>query len=153
MPVWLIDTSVFVEILAVPGKSQQHDTIAATFVQRHGKGHKFVLPLTTVIETGNHVAQCSGDRRGAAARFVRALEQAQRQQPPWIIRDVKWDSVRFGQLMAGDSTGSSLVDLLGDGRMGTGDVALLVERDEFRAASSYRDVRIWTLEKSLSSFS
>lgn len=152
MPVWLIDTSVFVEILDVPGKAQQHETVAAEFVARSDAGHRFVLPVTTIVETGNHVAQCAGDRRGAARRFVRALENAQTEDPPWIVRDVKWDPGLLAQLIAGDSTGSSLLDLLSQGRMGTGDVAILVERDEFRASTAYTDVRVWTLERNLGAY-
>lgn len=152
MPVWLIDTSVFVEILNVPGKSQQHEVVAAEFVSRHEKGHRFVLPVTTIIETGNHIAHCPPNRRNAAERFVLALEQAQSDSPPWIVRDVKWDRVLLSRLLEGNSTGSDLLNLLGDGRMGTGDVALLVERDEFRNASSFTDVRVWTLEAALGSY-
>ncbi|GAA1900443.1 hypothetical protein [Lapillicoccus jejuensis] len=152
MPVWLIDTSVFLEILDVPGKASRHQQIADEFIARYKDGHRFVLPLTTIIETGNHVAQCGGDRRGAARRFTTALRQAQETQPPWIIRDVQWDKARLDYLLTGDSTGSSLMDLLGDGRMGTGDVAILVERDEFRSASNFTDVRIWTLEATLNAY-
>lgn len=152
MPVWLIDTSVFVEILNVPGKAQQHDLMAKEFVSRHERGHRFVLPVTTIIETGNHIVQCSSGRRDVAARFVAALRQAQSDSPPWVIRDVKWDRTLLDNLLAGDSTGSDLLNLLGDGRMGTGDVALLVERDEFRSASSYTDVRIWTLEATMGAY-
>lgn len=152
MPVWLIDTSVFVEILNVPGKSQQHEAVAAKFVSRHENGHRFVLPVTTIIETGNHIAHCAPNRRNAAKRFILALEQAQSDSPPWIVRDVKWDRVLLSRLLEGNSTGSDLLNLLGDGRMGTGDVALLVERDEFRNASSFTDVRVWTLEAALGSY-
>lgn len=151
MPVWLIDTSVFVEILDVPGKAQQHKVVTDEFLARYKKGHRFVLPVTTIIETGNHIAQCSGNRREAARRFIIALEKAKSESPPWIVRDVKWDQELLSFLLSGDSTGSSLLDLLGDGRMGTGDVALLVERDDFRNSSRYTDVRVWTLEATLSS--
>ena len=151
--VWFIDTSVFVEILDVPGKAQQPTTVADEFVKRSHAGHKFILPVTTIIETGNHVAQCTGDRREAARRFVEAVRQASESEPPWIIRDVQWNSAFISDLMSGDSTGSSLVDLLGDGRMGTGDVSILVEREKFTRSSTYTDVRLWTLEKELGSYS
>lgn len=150
--VWFIDTSVLTEILRVPGKSQRADEVEAIFNQRYKAGDKFVIPITTLIETGNHVVQCAGDRRGAAERFVKAVEAAMSSRPPWIIREVEWAQDLLSALIRGGATGSLLVDLLGDGRMGVGDVVLLVERDEFRARTAYQDVRVWTLEDEMGAY-
>ncbi|MGH9267255.1 MAG: hypothetical protein ACRD0D_03665 [Acidimicrobiales bacterium] len=53
------------------------------------------------------------------------------------------------QLIAGDSTGQSFVDLAGNGLFSGGDVAILVERDILRRRAGSRAVQVWTLEKTL----
>ena len=54
------------------------------------------------------------------------------------------------ELLAGNSTGSDLVTLLGDGRLGTGDVAILVERDQFKRKTAHASLEVWTLDSELS---
>lgn len=149
---WFIDTSVLTELLEVPGKCQQAEQIRRDFDERWHRGHKFVLPISTIIETGNHIAQChAAGRRQAAEKLNKAILAARGSEPPWIIRDITWDDRILQAFLDGDSTGSTLTDLLGSGRMGTGDVSILVERDEFRTNMAYTDVRVWSLEAELSS--
>jgi hypothetical protein len=150
--VQFIDTSVLLEILKVPGHSSNHIEITRELESRILDGVTFVLPVTTIIETGNHIAQCDGDRRGAAERFVRALELARTATPPWIVRDVAWDAVFLDSFVRGDSTGSDLLTHLSNRTLGSGDVAILVEREQF-TKSVAADVTVWTLDNLLSSFS
>ena len=53
----LIDTSVMLEILNVPNKARGHDTIMTQFRKKVDAGATFFIPLATILETGNHVAQ------------------------------------------------------------------------------------------------
>lgn len=67
-----IDTSVLVEILRIPGKSQCHEATVAQLNERATAGTRFILPTATIIETGKHVFQLKdgGARRACAERFV-----------------------------------------------------------------------------------
>lgn len=56
-------------------------------------------------------------------------------------------------LLKGNSTGSDLITLLGDGRLGTGDEAILVERDQFKTKTAHARVDVWTLDDELASYS
>lgn len=152
-PVILIDTTVFLNLLRVPGRMDDNEEIRKTFDDFRRESAKFVIPITTLIETGNHIAQCDGDRRGAAERFVRAIEAAREASPPWTIRDVRWGGEFLDALLAGDSTGSDLVTHLASKELGAGDVAILVERDQFLADTAFTDVRIWSLDRRLSAYS
>ena len=149
-----IDTSVLCELLAVPGKSQQADACRREFAERVERGEQFVLPITAVIEAGNHIAQASGDRRAAATRLVDWLRRAVEGRPPLVLDQVTWDDAFLADLCAGDATSQPLVDLVGNGQMGTGDVAILVERDRFvsRSAFSRNEVPIWTLEHTMQAY-
>jgi hypothetical protein len=147
--VTFIDTSVLCELLQVPGRCGQHEDIRAEFLLRSDKGERFVIPITAVIETGNHIAQAGGNRRQAAQRFVALLAAAGSADAPFTVHRAHWDDQFLVELCAGNATGQPLVELANAG-MGAGDVAILVERDRFKRDSAYTDVRVWTLDKALS---
>ena len=146
--VTFIDTSVLCELLAVPGRCANHDNIRTEFELRDDDGERFVIPITTVIETGNHIAQTAGDRRAAAERFVKFLNAAGASDAPFTVHRQDWDDEFLIELCAGNATGRSLVDLA-VAKVGAGDVAILVERDRLRRDSAYTEVRVWTLDADL----
>jgi hypothetical protein len=152
MMVTFLDTSILCELLEVPGKCQQHETVRGEFQRRADEGERFVIPITAVIETGNHIAQASRDRRRAAERFCKFLAAARGGEAPFVVHQPSWDDDFLRELCDGDGTAQSFVDLAGNGQMGAGDVAILVERDRYRAASAFREVGIWTLETALGAY-
>ena len=59
-----IDTSILCNIVPVPGFNQDQEEVRAEMKELVEKKAKFVLPITAVIETGNHIAQLpDGDKR------------------------------------------------------------------------------------------
>lgn len=85
MSVCLIDTSILLSILDVPGRNQDREKISQDFVEYSESNCSFLLPMATIIETGNHIAQ-NGDgrvRRETALRFVEAVKASFDEQPPW----------------------------------------------------------------------
>ena len=148
-PVFFIDTSVLCNLLKVPGRSDDYQAVQDEFERRRKRGAKFILPITTLIETGNFIAQSGGDRHAAAGRFEAAVQAAASADPPWIIRDVQWSTHFLEHLLAGNSTGSTLVEHFAAKGLAAGDLAILIERDEFINSTSFSDVRIWTLDEKL----
>ncbi len=146
-----IDTSVLCELLEVPGMCSQHDDIRVEFELRDEDGQQFVIPITAVIETGNHIAQANGDRRAAAERFVRFLAAAGSNQAPFTVHLLSWDDKFLEELCAGNATGQQFIDLA-SAKVGAGDVAILVERDRFKRDSAYTDVQVWTLDQALAAY-
>lgn len=126
----------------------------AEFEHRVGSGARFVLPITTLIETGNHIAKAAGNRRAAAERFVRMIKQIAQGTAPWRLNTVKWDASLLRAFIDGDNTGQSAVDLLGSARIGAGDLAIRVERDDFvrRTAYTASDVQVWSLDSVLAAY-
>lgn len=76
--VCLVDTSVFVEILGVRGKSSEHDAFLRELAARVADGEIMVLPLATIFETGNHIAQQADgtSRLAIASRFSEEVRLA-----------------------------------------------------------------------------
>jgi len=53
--VTFIDTSVLVEVLKVPGKSQHSAEVTAEMRRRVEASQSMILPTAAIIETGNHM--------------------------------------------------------------------------------------------------
>lgn len=144
-----VDTSIIVRLIGLDGE-QQASEVAAEFDRRREAGQRFVLPVTALVEAGNRVAQRPAGRRRFAERLRHVIEEASRPNPPWILHQANLDRQFAEELLAGNSTGSDLVALLGDGRLGTGDVAILVERDQFKRKTAHASLDVWTLDSELS---
>ena len=76
-----IDSSVLLRVLNVPGNTskEEHELDVAQFSAYVAAGDQLVLPLTTVIETGNAIARVSGGGQTPVHRNVCHL-------PPWFSR-------------------------------------------------------------------
>ncbi len=74
----LVDTSVLLEILEVPGKCGNRQSILSDLEMKIKDKEVLFLPLATIIETGNHVAQNGNgsQRRKCAAIFVKFVQDA-----------------------------------------------------------------------------
>ena len=78
MSICLLDTSVFVELLNVPNMNAHHAVICAELKQKIEDKESLFLPMATILETGNHIAQ-NGDgtqRRKCADYFVNQIQHA-----------------------------------------------------------------------------
>ena len=86
----LVDTSIFLNILNVPNRNNERNEILKQFQEYIELGCSFIIPMATVIETGNHIAQ-NGDgntRREVAQFFVNTLEKTFTGEAPFRIS--KW---------------------------------------------------------------
>ncbi len=74
----ILDTSVFCEILRVPNMSSAPEAIKRELQTRILANENLVLPMTTILETGNHIGQNGngGARWRAAQRFVEQVTRA-----------------------------------------------------------------------------
>lgn len=67
----LLDTSVYLNILDVPDKNQDRQTVFEEFEERMKQEDHFLLPMATIWETGNHIADL--DNGGMRYRFGQLL--------------------------------------------------------------------------------
>lgn len=150
MKVTLIDTSILCELLQVPGKSEpEREAEMRTEIDlRSAEGERMVLPITALVETGNHVAQCGGDRHVAAQRLVDFLQLVLQANSPFLVPELDFGQGFVAALADGASTGQTLAQLATH-KVGTGDVAILVQRDQLRAAGAFTAVDVWTLDQGL----
>lgn len=74
----LLDTSVYVNVLDVPGRNQQRNEVFNHFGLRANNGDHFLLPMATIWETGNHISRLSTGalRRQYALLLAQSVEAA-----------------------------------------------------------------------------
>lgn len=85
MSVVLIDTSVFCNIVPVPGRDQNHDAVFKELKVQVQNRATLLLPMAAVLETGNHIAQVGNGvlRRKAANSFCKLVKNAIDGEAPW----------------------------------------------------------------------
>lgn len=89
--VLVLDTSVVCCLLQVPGKETAgpandqwtFDRISELLVHESGLGATFVLPIGTLIETGNHIANSPGNRFALATQLADMLRASVNAESPW----------------------------------------------------------------------
>ena len=83
----IIDTSIFLNILSVPGKCQDKEEVIKAFEDYIALGASFILPMATIIETGNHIAQNGNGntRRKVASQFCEHISKVLNDEAPYKI--------------------------------------------------------------------
>lgn len=151
-----IDTSVLLCILDVPGKNQDRESIVEEFtVLATGDGNTLILPVATIVETGNHIAQLSNgeQRRTRMGALCKLLLDSATATAPWVVGNAHWNQSFVQKLVEGrtDHPIEPLVALATRG-VGIGDASIIHEAHLYRAATSTpsaQSVRIWTLDAGL----
>lgn len=107
--VLVFDTSILCVWLEVPGKetcgpgndSWDKNRVAELVEAERQSGSTFVLPLAAIIETGNHISQCEGDRHAIANRLADMIRQTADEVSPWaafIQQAEMWNRDRLKKL-------------------------------------------------------
>lgn len=151
----LLDTSVYLNVLDVPGFNQDRTTVLENFGQAIQAGDHFLLPLAAVWETGNHVADL-GDgqtRRRYAEVLVADVAKAFIGEVPYRAthfpeRDefLSWlhafpDTVMRSKSEKKQREGVSLADL-----------SIIKEWERSCARHPMSRVRVWSLDGDLSGY-
>lgn len=93
----ILDTSILCVYLQVPGKetcgpaddSWDGARVKAYIDRAVQEGASLVLPLATIIETGNHIAQARSGRYEKAQALVDLIERAAEARSPWLALDTE----------------------------------------------------------------
>jgi len=142
----LVDTSILCEILRVPNRCGNHRDVYAQ-MERKLKKETFLLPVSAIIETGNHIGQ-NGDgrqRRSTAENFVRFVQQALRGLSPFtptpLFREPESLLEWLEEFPGWAGSGSGLADL-----------TILKEWQRQCSLHPSRRVYIWSTDGHLSSY-
>ncbi len=144
--IWLIDTTVFLNVLDVPQFNQNRDEVLEEFRSRIENGDTFLLPVTTVIETGNHIAQINNgnQRRAYAQKFSdQVIESIQGTLP--------WKPLKFPE---NDDVKKWLADFPDHAQAGIslGDHIIIKQWEEQCARFPAFLVKIWSIDSDLQGY-
>ena len=142
----LIDTSVFVEILNVPIKATQHEQIVSELKTKIERRETLFLPMATILETGNHVAQ-NGDgnqRRKCAENFVSQVQKALDGESPF--KPISFLKREHLQQWLSEFPNSAMQGT------GLGDLSIIHDFHAQCTKNPRREVYIWSLDGHLMSF-
>lgn len=91
MRVRFIDTSIIMNLLEIPHMCADAEKIRAEFKTVVENGEILILPFSTIIESGNHIAHIADGtiRRERALKFREFLEKTANNEAPWKLYGVK----------------------------------------------------------------
>lgn len=148
----LLDTSVYLNVLDVPGFNQDKNAVFAEFQAAIQQGDYFLLPLAAVWETGNHIAHLNDgqQRRTYAQKLVEDVLKAFDGNTPYRAthfpeRDefARWltdfpDAAMRNKSPVKTTEGTSLADL-----------SIIKEWERNCTLHPMSRVRIWSLDADL----
>ncbi len=151
----ILDTSVYLNILNVPGFNQHREQILEEFADRVESGDYFLLPLAAIWETGNHIAHLStgGERYRFGCELINDVGKAVNGDAPYRptyfpdreefldwIEDFP-TSVMRNKSATRTREGTSLADL-----------SIIKEWERTKARHNMSRVLIWSLDADLSGY-
>jgi len=150
----LIDTSIFLNYLNVPRCNQDRASVQENYKIYAELECTFFLPMATIIETGNHIAQ-NGDgtmRRETALRFVKEVKAAFKGEAPWSLTQFpKTEEILLWIDNFPDLAGRNKAP---DKYEGTsfGDLSIIEEFNKSCQRFPMSEVFIWSLDSDLSRY-
>ncbi len=153
--VCLIDTSVFLNLLNVPNRNQDKEAVKTSFKEYVELDTTFILPMATILETGNHIAQNGNGavRRQTAKRLCEEVQGAINGKAPWQPSEFPNSSEvlawidQFPEFAGKNKSPSKTTE-------GTsfGDLSIIKEYEKCLKRFSLTEVFIWSLDSDLKQY-
>jgi predicted nucleic acid-binding protein len=143
--IWIIDTSIFLNILDIPGSNSDRSTVLSEFKERIKAEDLFFLPFIVLVETGNPIAKLSGNLKYEKAKdFVQHVKSALNNEAPY--KTIKFpDREDFLDWLEGFPEMASK-------KIGFGDYSIIKDWEEQSKLFPGWSVRIWSLDAGLQGY-
>ncbi|MBF0549298.1 MAG: hypothetical protein HQK60_02065 [Deltaproteobacteria bacterium] len=144
--VCLVDTSIFVEVLNVPHMAHHHNQTLQALEEKIRANESLFLPMATILETGNHIAQ-NGDgnlRRKSAERFVAEVQKAIDGASPF--KPVSFITAEELKMWLAEFPDMAMRGC------GLGDLSIIHDWSRLCSQNAGRRVYIWSLDAHLGSY-
>lgn len=142
----IVDTSILLNLLDVPGRDQDRDTVFMRFEELLNAGANLLLPVAAIFEAGNHVARLPDgrQRRRQAENFGDHVRQALEGRAPWTLTPLPGTSELTGWL--DDFPQSAMRGI------GMGDLSIVKAWESACARHPLHRVSIWSLDRHLTGY-
>ena len=148
MNVRFIDTSVMANMLKIPGKCNAAERLQEEFKQVIEAKEVLILPIATIIETGNHIAHIdSGNiRRTIAQKFGEYLRKTAEGEAPWQLYGVELD--KEGLLYLADHIEENAIR-----EIGIGDMSIIHAYEQYKSNTpGIGRIMIWSTDRHLQGY-
>ncbi len=149
MNIRFIDTSILLNILDIPGRNADRDLVTEEFKQIiQDKNQTLILPLATIIETGNHIAHISDGRvrREKGERMAEYLRRTAKGESPWKYYDR--GLAQTDLLKLADQFPDSAMRA-----MGIGDLSIIYAYEQYKEeVPAVGSIMIWSTDKHLAQY-
>lgn len=146
MTIAIVDTSVFLNVLDVPGFNQNRNAVLEKFKTRIEAGQNLILSIAAIIETGNHIAHLNDGqlRRQYAQLFADQVTKMIEGQAPWVAaRPIEACDIERWVREFPDHAMREL---------SLADVSIIEEYKRQRELNPNRAVEIWSLDGHLDGY-
>lgn len=143
--IWIIDTSVFLNILDIPGSNSDRDQILTDFNERVDNDDSFFIPYVVLVESGNPIAKLQGNLKFIKAQlFIRTVRQAFNNEAPFKpLRFPERES--FLEWLEG-------FPAMASNEIGFGDYSIIEDWNELVKLLPTYSIRIWSLDAGLQGY-
>jgi len=148
MNIRFVDTSVMTNLLNIPSRNEHREVIMRVFEKLDPSVDFLILPVSTIIETGNHIAHIDDgrERREAALRFSAILKKFIGNEAPWRIYGIKLEISDIEWII------SSFPDYSLSGT-GVGDLCIIRQYTTYKeSVPGIGKIMIWSVDNHLSSY-
>lgn len=150
MNVRFMDTSIVLNLLEIPGKCQDAEKIKLEFKETVDTREVLILPMATIIESGNHIAHIADGtvRREKAIRFQEFLRKTANQEAPWILYGL--ELTKNDLLKLAEEFPESALKM----QMGIGDLSIIQFYEKYkRDVPAIGRIMIWSTDRHLAGYS
>lgn len=142
----LVDTSIFLNVLDVPGFNQNSIQVRQELEELIENEDSLLLPIAAIVEAGNHIAQLShgSNRRRFAEQFVEQVKMA-------FSGDAPWTPTRVPDLELLAEWLTEFPDRAMQG-ISLGDLTIIKEWEAACERHPRMRVRIWSLDQHLKGY-
>jgi hypoxanthine-guanine phosphoribosyltransferase len=149
MIVRFIDTSILTNLLNVPGKNQDIEKVKEEFKRALDNKDTLILPMASIIETGNHIAhiKASGSiRRKCAERFCIYLNKTAKGEAPWTFDGIPFSKTDLEYLAGAFPDWASR-------RTGLGDLSIIRQYENYiENVPATGKIIIWSMDTHLAGY-
>lgn len=148
MNIRFIDTSVMMNLLEVPGRCSDSQMIKEEFGQVLDNKEVLILPIATIIETGNHIAHINNgnSRRTIASKFGEFLRKTAEGKAPWQLYGIELD--KEGLLYLADNIVENAMQ-----QVGVGDMSIIHAYEQYKSNTpGIGRIMIWSTDRHLQGY-
>ena len=148
MNIRFIDTSIMCNLLEIPGKCSDKEEVKQEWREVLKKNETLIMPLATIIETGNHIAhiQDGNARYTIAMKFKEFLEKTAESKAPWTLYGNALD-VQEIKYIADNIEKFTVVGT------GIGDMTIIYAYEKYlKEEPAIGTIMIWSKDEHLSAF-